>query len=320
MDVIYTDVNRIPKGVLNKYQISLDIGKDNNFEVQMNLQNHCMVHGSFWYVVDTEYGGVVDDIKINTDTGIVSYTGRSFRGILAKKIIQPGAGQDYYTVSGKVNDIIRSVINSVGLIDIFDVPVTSNTLNISYQFDRYTDCYSGLVKMLSLNGNRLKLSMLNTGKISIEAVPIEDLSRKYEYSDDYGMRIIFDDNQGGVNHLICLGQGELKDRQVLHLYVDRNGNISESQTYVGLDEIVETYDYSNVETLEELKTSGIEKLNELKSKKTASAEFGKLDVDVGDIVGGKNRLTGISLTESVSALEVSIKNGAITITYKIGDE
>ena len=161
---------------------------------------------------------------------------------------------------------------------------------------------------------------MQSPKVIIEAVEIEDLSEVYEYSDDYGMRIIFDQNRGGVNHLICLGQGELRNRQVVHLYVDGNGLISENQTFVGLKEITEIYDYPSVETLEELKNSGIEKLQELKSTNTVSAQFEKLDVDVGDIVGGTNRLTGIKLKESVSALEISIKNGMVTVTYKIGDE
>jgi hypothetical protein len=36
-------------------------------------------------------------------------------------------------------------------------------------------------------------------------------------------------NNSGVNHLICLGSGELQNRIVVHLYVDADGNISQTQ-------------------------------------------------------------------------------------------
>ena len=318
--ITYTDSNRTPSGVFGKYQVDLDIGRENDFEVQMNIQNHCMDFDSIWYVEGTEYGGVVDDVKLNTDLGIVYYTGRSFRGILAKKILQPSSGQDYYTVSGDANTVIQEVLERINVQDLFERPTEASGITITnYSFDRYTDAYTGLMKMLAKVGAKLKLTM-QSPKVIIEAVEIEDLSEVYEYSDDYGMRIIFDQNHGGVNHLICLGQGELSQRQVVHLYVDGNGLISQNQTFIGLKEIAEIYDYPSVETLQELISSGTEKLQELKSTNTVSAQFEKLDVNVGDIVGGTNRMTGIKLKESVSALEISIKNGMVTVTYKIGDE
>lgn len=321
MDIItYTDANKQPLGVLGKYSVDLDLGKENDFEIQMNLPNHCMTFGSLWYVEGTEYGGIVDDIKLNTDVSIVYYTGRSFRGILAKKIIEPEAGQDYYTVSGDANSVISDILVKLNIQDLFKTPIEPSGIIINnYSFDRYTDGYSGLMKMLSQVNAKLQITM-KAPKVIIEAVPIEDLSAQYEYSDDYGMRIIFDDNRGGVNHLICLGQGELRDRQVVHLYTDKNGLISQNQSIFGLSEITQIYDYSSVESMEELLNSGIEQLQELKSKTNVSAQFEKLNVGIGDLVGGTNRLTGIKLKETVTALEISIKNGMEVVTYKIGDD
>ena len=54
---------------------------------------------------------------------------------------------------------------------------------------------------------------------------------------------------------------------------------------LGEYEIAETYDYGNSESAAELKEKGIEHLKELKSSDSVSASFGKLDVDIGDIVG-----------------------------------
>ena len=134
------------------------------------------------------------------------------------------------------------------------------------------------------------------------------------------MKIIIEKKTGGVNHLICLGAGELAARTVIDLYVDKTGEISEKQSYFGEYEIAETYDYGNSESAAELKEKGIEHLKELKSSDSVSASFGKLDVDIGDIVGGRNRATGIVLKEPVTQEIVKIKNGIETITYKVGEE
>lgn len=134
------------------------------------------------------------------------------------------------------------------------------------------------------------------------------------------MKIIIEKKTGWVNHLICLGAGELSARTVIDLYVGKNGEITEKQAYFGEYEIAEIYDYGNSGSSSELKEKGIEKLKELKSSDSVSASFQKLDVDIGDIVGGRNRATGIVLKETITKEIVKIKNGIETITYKVGEE
>lgn len=319
MDVEYTDVNRIKEGALKYYNCDLEIGGKNDFEINMNIKNDCMVEGSLWYVNDTEYGGIVDKIRIDTEKETVTYCGRSWRGILQKKIIRPEKGQDYYTVSGDANNILRKVITDIDLIDLFSVPGHKTGIDIVYQFDRYCDAYSGLTKMLLKNNLKLQIRMIND-VLTIEAVHILDLSEKYEYSDDYGMKVILENDSSGINHLICLGRGELAQRTVVDLYVDAEGNIGDKQVFFHEKEIAKTFDYSNSTTEEELKEKGIENLEKNKSKNTISATFQKLDVDVGDLVGGKNRLTGRTVKETVTKEIVKIKNGIETITYKVGEK
>lgn len=318
--VIYTDSSGLPQGELHSYSIDLDIGKDNDFQIGMNLKNHCMSHGSIWYVENTEYGGIVDDVKIDTKKNTVYYSGRAFRGILEKKIIEPESGQDYYIVSGDANRILEQLIEKVGLSDLFIVPTDDAGIKISNnQFERYTDMYAGVQKMLSSVNAKLVCIATEETKVQIRANQIEDLSEKYEYSDDYGMQVIFEQNRGGVNHLICLGGGELAERTVVHLYVDNYGNVGDTQYYKGVSEITEIYEYGNIESDEELRKQGIQKLNELKNRDSLTAQFDKLDVDIGDIVGGKNRQTGVTMKEVISSEIVKIKNDRCTVTYKVGE-
>ena len=160
MEVMYTDINRLPQGSLEKYSIDLELGGDNDFELQMNVRNHCMSAGCIWYVENEEYGGIVDDVKVDTDKSKVYYSGRSWRGIMEKKVIGPDTGKDYLTVSGDANDILALLIKRCDLVDLFVVPDSSGIQISSYQFPRYIDFYSGIVKMLSSAGAKLKIRPL----------------------------------------------------------------------------------------------------------------------------------------------------------------
>ena len=102
-----------------------------------------------------------------------------------------------------------------------------------------------------------------SGYVQVRAVPIVDYSSEYEFSNDNNMHFTMDNNKRGTNHLICLGKGELKDRLVIHLYIDDQGNISQTQYFFGINEIAEIYDSSGSE-YEDLLKNGTEKL--LKSK------------------------------------------------------
>lgn len=322
VDVTYTDNNRVPAGSMTNYKIDLDIGKDNDFELQMNLKHHVMDYESIWYVDGTEYGGMVDYIKLDTYNNIVYYQGRSWRGFWAKKVIEPDKGADYLVVSGDANDVLRMLVKRLKLQDLFEVPEAQANINISsYQFDRYCTGYDGIMKMLAQSRAKPKFTYIDgEGYVRIEAVPAEDLSEKYEYSDDYGMQLVMEKNRGGVNHLICLGSGDLAARKVIHLYADADGKVSKTQHYYGLEEIEEIYDYGNAGDDTKLEEGGIERLQSLMNSESMSAKFSKLDVDVGDIVGGKNRMTGIRIKETVNSQIIKIENGRETVEYKVGDD
>ena len=122
-----------------------------------------------------------------------------------------------------------------------------------------------------------------------------------------------------VNHLICLGAGELAARQVIHLYVDQYGRIGNTQHFVGLDEVTDVYEYSNSENAEELRAGGIERLTELRSidKVEVLVDEGvTLEYDVGDVIGGIDTYSGNTAKATITQKIVRIDNGAVSIDYK----
>jgi len=223
-------------------------------------------------------------------------------------------------ISGDVNACIQFILDRTGLTDMFEASSEQAGTNIEmYQFKRFTDVFSGLSDMLSSTGLKLKLAFTGT-KVLLTAEPIVDYTQAEEFDSD---QIAFQvkKNYKTVNHLICLGSGEMENRMVAHLYVDSDGKISETQTQFDMDEIVAVFDYSNAESKDELISSGKERLRELSAPGDISIDF-DADTgtyDIGDIVGAVDNVTHISVAETISKKIVTIKNGQVIISYKVGE-
>lgn len=336
MDLIYMDADKVDIGVLQNYELDLAYGEDeNNFECTLSAKSHCCRAGYYLYIDGTEYGGVVDGIESNTGTDDVVYTGRTWHGILGSKVIVPlqkgetstgtvtlktvdSLGNSlvdrYLIISGDANRCIQFLLERIGLTDMFETPGNLSGVSInSYQFNRYTDAYSGIRKMLASAGLKMKLTYTN-GKVVISVVERYDYSKDDSFDSDL-IDFSITKKYKTVNHLICLGKGELEKRLVIHLFADAEGNISQTQTQFGLDEYTAVYDYSNVESEEELLADGIDELKELWSQDELSMDFDEsMDAyDVGDIVGGIDNITGVSAASTITKKIVTIKNGKISI-------
>lgn len=320
MDLIYANANKEDVGVLHEFNFDLAFGEDeNNFELKVDRNNHCCNEGYLIYIEGTEYGGIVDAIEVDTDSEKVIYTGRTWHGILENKILCPDDGADYLIVSGEANGILAGLIERIGLADMFEASTVDSGINISHQFARYINAYTGFRKMLVANGCKL-IFTYQKGKVALAALPLIDYSKEEEFdSDQVALKIKKIYNT--VNHVICLGKGDLKDRQVIHLYADEQGNISHTQSITGINEITAIYDCSNAESEEELEQGGIEKLKEALAEGSVSMDFDAESTvyDIDDIVGSKELITGIAVTESITKKIVTIDKNEVNIQYKVGD-
>lgn len=108
---------------------------------------------------------------------------------------------------------------------------------------------------------------------------------------------------------------------MIHLYVQIDGSIGKTQYYKGLDEISAVYENTSTETAE-LEKSATEKLQDLMNKMTFQMDVAKLGikVEIGDIVGGRDYLTGMYMSKPVKNIIYEITNGEETITYKLEGE
>lgn len=276
--------------------------------------------GSRMFVPNSEYGGLYKRTESDTKINNIAAGGYTWRGMLQKKILEPPAGESYATDSGELNAIIGARV-SAAFPGLFVGASESTGVTVSYQYNRYVTLYQGLKDMLKSVGYKLKLAYdQDLRAVKTEAVPIVDYSARIEYSSDMNANYFMTRDLTGVNHLICLGSGELSERVVVHLYVDTNGNISQTQSQFGVDEIAAVYDYAGA-SRDDLIQAGTQQLQQKIKGNTFRIDLESArDVDIGDIVGGRDYVTGLSMTAPITTKIVQWREGFETTQYKLSDD
>ena len=309
--------------------IDIAIGDENNYEIKVRRDKWRSEYtfGNVFYVRNTEYGGIIGEVDTNTAEDTISLLGMTWRGMLDKKIICPPTGSDYKTVSGELNLILNDLV-AEHFDDYFVVLQVDTGVSVTnYQFDRYCTLLAGINKMLKSVGYRLKIRYMQQergqpGYVELSAVPIVDYSEQIELSQDSQLNFTFKNCRNGVNHLICLGKGELQDRQVIDLYVQEDGSIGNEQYYTGVREVAATYEDTSSET-DELEEKGREKLQELMNSTSFSMDVETLNMDVaiGDIIGGRDYLTGLYAKKPIAKKIYKVEDGKSSLEYEIeGDD
>ena len=316
--------------VRNLKKLDVDLNETQDFELTIPAgawDPQLFADENRIFVTGEEFGGIIGGKKTDTSDGTIILKGRSWRGILSKKIIEPPAGEDYKIVSGELNSILKTMITSAGFGTLFRIPDESTGVTVTnFQFDRYITLLEGLDKLLASKNYRLQIDYIRQelapGYVQMRAVPVTDYSDQVELSQNNRLQFTFEETKNGVNHLICLGKGELKDRVVLHLYIQKNGTVGTTKYYTGLQEVVDVYDFSSAES-EELTEKGTEKLLELANQKQFTMDITKTDINmqVGDIIGGRDYITGMSIKKPIINKIYTLQNGRAGIEYRLkGDD
>ena len=319
-DIVVTDTSGRDLAILHGCTLDVEFGDsgENNMELTVPISTGQRVaDGARIYVDGTEYGGVVDASESDSVDEVVRYTGRSWHGVLAKKVIEPPSGQSHRTVSGDANAVLLELISLLGLSGVMSAPTDESGIAVSYQFDRYTDAYTGIRKMLAAAGGRLAVEYRSTmGRVFLSAVPAVDYTSGPD-SDVAGISVRRVHRT--VNHLISLGEGEGTARAVRHDYIDADGKVSQTRTFTGIDEITEIYENTNADA-EELAERGPERLLELQDADSleASLDGAAWDYAVGDIVPGTDVDTGESVRVTVGTKIAVVTDDGIEVEYQAG--
>ncbi len=314
--VVYDTKNGAVREV-EDFELDLAYGSDENSFTIATRGAEAPEEGQLIFIDATEYGGVVDESTYESgvdSTDTVICKGRTWHGILAGKRLLPDVGDSYLSVSGKISDVLTSLISRMDLGGIFTAAQDGKT--ITYTFDRFIDGYSGLKAMAKANNRKLVMRRTATA-VELSMPNVVDYANKVD-SDllDFTMTSV----HRCTNHLVCAGVGELEDRAVVHFYADENGNVSHVQSLFGLDEVTELYDYRNADA-EKLEEDGKKKLEELQTSGNVSVDaHDDIDVDVGDIISARDNLHGKFVSATVVKKIIKCQNGVMTYNYEVGTE
>ena len=311
--LIYTDSAHVDAGAIQTFEMDLAFGADEqNFEIAFPAPT--LSGGELLYIDGTEYGGVVDEITRSTETDDVIYIGRTWHGMLAGKIVKPPSNADYYVLSGDANTCIASLLSKVGLTDVLTARSTSAGISVNYQFDRFCNAYDGLLKMLSSANAVLRIER-HDGITELWAEPRVTIT---DEADSDLMDFAITDSVRVPNHLVCAGEGELQERVVVDLYADSSGNVSQTQSLTGVDEIAVFYNYNNADQAE-LIAEGTKELQSYQLGGGADLQVNnKGDWHVGDLIQGRDNNSGLVITSAINKKIVKVKNGVLSVDYEVG--
>lgn len=272
------------------------------------------------YIPGTEYGGLIECPEDTTGEELHTYKGWTWRGLLTQAVVSPPDGEDYYTASGDLHEIISGLVTD-RFSGLFTVPGELTGVTAEFQADRYCTVHEALTDLCEENGYKLVIEAYksDTVKVELRAEPITTIAGTY--NEDNRLSLTFTDDNMGINHLICMGSGELKDRQRVDLYVDQNGNIGTTKYHTGLWEREQYFDYPNAESLAELTKQGKKRLKEVMSKKTLQINrIQDVEMDIGDIVTGKHTVSGTSVSAPIDRKSFTYSGGTMRLEYHVKEE
>ena len=293
-------------------------GEDNDLELAFEDASRApsFEPWSCVYCEGTEYGGMLT--RVCVEDGCAKWGGPTWTGLLARKVLAPDAGKDYLTVSGEANAVLRQLVARMGLGDLMAGSSEQSGITVkSYQFELYCDGYSGIRAMLASAGAKLRVRH-DGERAVLSALPVRDWSSDESF-DPSLVEVKVDLESGFVNHLVARGSDEKQNRVSAELYLDAKGNVSETQTYKGVRENAEYYDYTSADR-DRLVEDGTKRLRDYYAKaQSVSVTLSASDdrFDIGDVVGGIDPRTGVSATATVASKVLKVdRYGTATVSYE----
>ena len=293
---------------------------DNDFELQVEeavWEKKPIIKGHYLYEVGTEWGGMVENVNHVGTT--VKVGGPTWRGMLARKIISPPAGQAYKAITAmEANQAIAALVGS-SLGPLFAVSTADSGMTVSGSF-RYTNLLAAIHSMLQQYGARLEIIFDGT-RVVLSAVSSVDYTDT-ELSQEYNAPLESSVAHGqAYNHVIALGRGELIDRQVIELWRLDDGTITSMPQPIGPKDKQFVLNYPNAESFEELTNNATAKLIENAPEESIEINLDEIETDfkLGDVVGGMDKVTGLKISKPITQKILKIDKNGRKINYKAGE-
>lgn len=320
-DIVVTDAGNGRPAVLRGCKLDVEFGDsgENNLQLTVDVDSGQRVAlGSYVYIDGTEYGGIVDASESDSEDAVIRYTGRTWHGILAGKVVMPPSGSTHRRASGDANRCLLELIGLAGLSGVMTAPSDPSGIDVDYDYPRFCDGYTGARGMLASAGARLTVSYDSVlGMAVLSAVPAKTWAAG---PDSNTASVKVRRVRRCVNHLVSLGEGTGTSRIIRHDYADAQGDVSQVQSLFGVDEIAAIYDYTNADA-ERLAESAPQRLRDLQDRGSLKAQLSDGEgYAVGDTVTGIDVTTGDEVTVPVGTVIAVATDDYVTVEYRAADE
>lgn len=304
-----------PYAQTDNFQLDYAYGDtENSFELvveQADIVDTAM--SAFRLEDSTDVAGFVDGVESVYKNGYytITFHGTSMQGILDKRIVQPYAGQDYYTFKGTLSDCLTRVLADTGLTDrvvLDSVPV----VNVDYQFDRYCTLWQGLRKLAKQNRMFIRLALDDNARILMSFIPSDDMTIN-------SANISYDATKYSkfITHAIALGAGELRNRAVGHAYWDGK-QVTTSKPSNFVESYMMTFEASSTEQ-DKIDQYAADKLtDQLKNRQTLQIKEPDGEYPLDSSFTITDMPTGITVSASINKLIIKISRGVKTLSMEVG--
>ena len=162
--------------------------------------------------------GSVEISEFQIESGTVATEYKPYKSLL----------NEYLVLTGEANSVLQWLIDRMELSHLFVASTEASGITISsYKMNRYISGYKGIRKMLKASGAKLMIAFKG-GMVELSAVPLVDYSEDEQFDTDQ-IAFAAKKNSNPINHVICLGKGDLAEREVIHVYADSDGNLSHTK-------------------------------------------------------------------------------------------
>lgn len=319
MDLVLTDASGTDLMVLSPDSSDWEWGGDDGNDFELTFEEGRPVpafrpFGRVW-AQGTEYGGVLT--RVSSEGGCVKWSGPTWTGLLAGKVLVDDAGTGRLTVSGEANAVLRQLVARMDLAEVLAGSAEQSGIRVvSYGFDMYADGYSGVTAMLASVGAKLRVRH-DGARAVLSAVPAVDWSASEEF-DATMVEVEATVERWFVNHLVGRGQDEKENRVSVDLYLDDRGNVSEKRSLAGIREHSEYYNYTSADR-DKLVEDGTKRLKGYwDDAQTVSVTLAADDdrFDIGDVVAGIDPRTGVTARARITSKVLTTdRHGVASVSY-----
>lgn len=314
---------------------------DNDWEAEIyaeDFSKYGIAVGHYLFFDNSGWGGLVETIQHISSTGIMKLSGVTWRGLLIRKVVLPPSGSTHKVYTNQtVSAIMTSLVSDFG--GMFAVGQTSNSRTvITEQKYRYATVFDALTALLTGDegdeedtpderGMRLGVTYdSDTHKVILTPETVTDHSEEIEFSGDYDMKYTATTAVARYNHIIALGSGTGTNRLVKHVWLLPNGKTTTKRALAaaagitsGFKEKAMVYDYSSCDDSKELINAARKKLKEHGAQNAITIDFDPPDTDLplGDIVGLRDRVTGLSDARTITRKILRVTADGVALQYSV---